>query len=350
MSNSLPVSQTPSAAPAKGNSPTATIAAPIDGETTENGSGMPFDGMLDAALATPGDAAAWLQPPPSVAANPFAPLPEAGKDLPATDGLPMAWNALFLVNDPAERGAQATATDPELTLAAIEGEGGDATTQAQVQLLAAKARYGQGGESISMKDSVFARGLETIASQGATPVSTVEANAATPRQDLAAMTATANAVSTGTERSLPSAGVINVPPQHPQWSHALGERMQWMVGQQLQQAEIRLDPPELGSLDVKVTVNKEHATVHFVTHNPQVRDALEAATPRLREMFAESGLNLGDVNVSQESFQQQAAHDGREGANAQDGTVATGDDARLESAGIVDHPLRQGQGLLDAYV
>ena len=349
MSDSLPVPQTPSAAPANGNSPTTTTAAATAGEITENDSGTPFDGMLDAALAMPGDASAWLQPLPSAAANPFAPLPEAGKDLPATDGLPMAWSALFVVNDPAERGEPATATDPELTLAAIEGEGGDATTQAQVQLLAAKARYGQGGESASLKDSVFARGLETIASQGATPASTAEANAATPRQDLAAMAATANTVSTGAERSLPSAGVINVPPQHPQWSHALGERMQWMVGQQVQQAEIRLDPPELGSLDVKVTVNKEHATVHFVTHNPQVRDALEAATPRLREMFAESGLNLGDVNVSQESFQQQAAHDGRDGTHAESGAEATGEDARIESAGVVDQPLRHGQGLLDAY-
>ena len=338
MSDSLPVPQTPPAAPAKGSSPTATKAAATAGATTENDSGKPFDGMLDAALAMPEDPSAWLQPLPSEAADPFAPLPEAGKDLPATGGLPMAWNALFMVNDAAERGA--TATDPELTLAAIEGEGGDATTQAHVQLLAAKARYGQGGEGASLKDFVF--------SQVATPVSTAEANAASPREDVAAIAANANAISTGAERSLPSAGVINVPPQHPQWSHALGERIQWMVGQQLQQAEIRLDPPELGSLDVKVTVNKEHATVHFVTHNPQVRDALEAATPRLREMFAESGLNLGDVNVSQESFQQQAAQDGGEGAATPDDR-AHADESLAEVANVTNTPVRRGQGLLDAY-
>ncbi|HEB67610.1 MAG TPA: hypothetical protein ENI93_06665, partial [Gammaproteobacteria bacterium] len=98
MSDSLPVPQTPSAAPANGNSPTTTTAAATAGEITENDSGTPFDGMLDAALAMPGDASAWLQPLPSASANPFAPLPEAGKDLPATDGLPMAWSALFVVN------------------------------------------------------------------------------------------------------------------------------------------------------------------------------------------------------------------------------------------------------------
>jgi len=336
------------AASANGGSPTATKAVATAGDATENDAGAPFVGVFDAALTMPEDASAWLQPRPSEAANPFAPLPEAGKDLPAIEGLPMAWNALFLVNEPAERGAPATATDPQLTLAAIEGEGGDATTQAHVQLLAAKARFGSEGGSGPVRDTVLARGLEAIAAQGSTPVNAAEANAATPRQDMAAMAATANAVSTGAERSLPGAGIINVPPQHPQWSHALGERMQWMVGQQLQQAEIRLDPPELGSLDVKVTVNKEHATVHFVTHNPQVRDALEAATPRLREMFAESGLNLGDVNVSQESFHQQAAQDGGEHAASHDGGDAIGDPGP-EAIGAVEAPVHRGSGLLDAY-
>ncbi len=348
MSDSLPVPQNPSAAPANGVSPTATTAATNVADAPENDGGTPFDGMLDAALAMPEAASAWLQPLPSAAADPFSPLPEAGKDLPATDGLPMAWNGLFLINDPAERGAPATADDPELTLAAIDGEGGDADTRAHVQLLTAKARYGSDSEGVALRDSVFARGLEAVATQGTQPVHAADAAAATARQDVAAMAPPPNPAPTGAERSLPSAGVIDVPPQHPQWSHALGERMQWMVGQHLQKAEIRLDPPELGSLDVKVTVNKDHATVHFVTHNPQVRDALEAATPRLREMFADSGLNLGNVNVSQESFHQQTAHDNGGNATANGGAAAE-EDAAGSIASPINAPVRRGQGLLDTY-
>ncbi len=349
MTDSLPV---PPSRPATGPGGTPPGAAP-GGETPENPQAAPFEGLLDAALAAPDDPAAWLQPLPTEAANPFAPLPEGGNELPATDGLPMAWNSLFLINDPAARGAPATAEDPQLILAAVEGEGSDGPLQARVQMLAARAGYGGGEEGGGMLEAAFARRLET-ASANLASVPTGDAAGAAPRQELsgvgAAATATQPVVTIGGERPLPSAGTIAVPPQHPQWGHALGERMQWMVGQQLQQAEIRLDPPELGSLDVKVVMNKEHATVHFVTHNPQVRDALEAATPRLREMFAEAGLNLGDVNVSQESFQQQAARDGESGhghAGGGDTIESPAGEEGMTGAGPI---LRRGDGLLDTYV
>jgi len=92
----------------------------------------------------------------------------------------------------------------------------------------------------------------------------------------------------------------------PEWGNAMGERMQWMVNNKIQSAEIRLDPPELGSVEVKIVIQKDTAQVNFVTHHAQVKDAVEHAMPRLREMFGETGLSLGDVNVSQESFKQHA--------------------------------------------
>ena len=89
------------------------------------------------------------------------------------------------------------------------------------------------------------------------------------------------------------------------WETNLGSRLQMLVGQNVQSAEIRLDPPELGALDIKIKVTNDVATVNITSAHSQVREALETAVPRLREMFAESGLSLGDVNVRQESFSQQ---------------------------------------------
>ena len=86
------------------------------------------------------------------------------------------------------------------------------------------------------------------------------------------------------------------------WESNLGSRLQMMIGQNIQSAEIRLDPPELGALDVKIKVTNDVATVNITSAHSHVREALETAVPRLREMFAESGLSLGDVNVRQESF------------------------------------------------
>jgi len=89
------------------------------------------------------------------------------------------------------------------------------------------------------------------------------------------------------------------------WESNLGSRLQMLVGQNVQAAEIRLDPPELGALDIKIKVTNDVATVNITSPHSQVREALEAAVPKLREMFEESGLSLGDVNVQQESFKQQ---------------------------------------------
>lgn len=85
----------------------------------------------------------------------------------------------------------------------------------------------------------------------------------------------------------------------PQWSQAVGERVLWLAAQNLSVADIRLDPPELGSLQVRVTVNQEQASVTFVTPHAQVRDVLDQQATRLREMFAEQGLNLVNVDVSE---------------------------------------------------
>lgn len=93
------------------------------------------------------------------------------------------------------------------------------------------------------------------------------------------------------------------------WETNLSSRLQMMVGQNIQTAEIRLDPPELGSLDIKIKINNDIASVNITSAHSHVRDALETAIPKLREMFAESGVALGDVNVSQESFSQQQNHE-----------------------------------------
>jgi flagellar hook-length control protein FliK len=75
-------------------------------------------------------------------------------------------------------------------------------------------------------------------------------------------------------------------------------------------AEIRLDPAELGSVHVKVAVYGESATVNFVVQTQQARDAVDNATPRLREMLAEKGIELGQSSVRQENDGRQSQGDG----------------------------------------
>ena len=97
----------------------------------------------------------------------------------------------------------------------------------------------------------------------------------------------------------------------PGWDRGLGEKVLWMASQQVQVAELHLNPPELGPLQITLTVNNDQASAQFVSQHASVREAIEAAMPRLREMLAEGGITLGNANVGAESFRDQAQQDTR---------------------------------------
>lgn len=87
----------------------------------------------------------------------------------------------------------------------------------------------------------------------------------------------------------------------PRWGQQLGERAIMMAQQGPRTAYLQLDPPELGAMQIRVHLhNQDQVSVSFSSPNPLVREALEQQLPRLREMFAEQGLNLQDTSVSGE--------------------------------------------------
>nr|QIH43238.1 hypothetical protein G5S32_10590 [Vibrio ziniensis] len=100
----------------------------------------------------------------------------------------------------------------------------------------------------------------------------------------------------------------------------MAERVQVMLSKNLKNIDIRLDPPELGRLHIRMNMNGDGATVHFTVANQQARDALEQSMPRLREMLNNQGVQLGDTSVQQQSSGQQqryaASGDGSGGQSA----------------------------------
>ena len=91
----------------------------------------------------------------------------------------------------------------------------------------------------------------------------------------------------------------------PAWKNALGERAIMVSAQNLNVAHIQLDPPELGSLSVRVHMNQDQVSLSFTSPHAHVRDAVEQSLPRLREMFEEQGLSLQDSSVDDQSADQQ---------------------------------------------
>lgn len=94
-------------------------------------------------------------------------------------------------------------------------------------------------------------------------------------------------------------------------SAMLGERILMMIGQGKQEVQIRLDPAELGSMQIKLQVQQDQVQVAIQTQVGQSRDIIEQNLPRLREQLAQQGVSLGETSVEQQNQQQQQNNQGQ---------------------------------------
>ncbi|KYN88159.1 hypothetical protein ATY37_16945 [Vibrio cidicii] len=115
-------------------------------------------------------------------------------------------------------------------------------------------------------------------------------------------------------------------------SDQVAEKVQMMMSKNLKNLDIRLDPPELGRMQIRMTMNNDLAHVHFTVSNPQAREMIEQTLPRLREMLAQQGMQLADSSVQQQaSGQQQRQYSaGGQGDGQQTSRFASGNDENLE--------------------
>ncbi len=130
------------------------------------------------------------------------------------------------------------------------------------------------------------------------------------------------------------------------WDQALGQKIVWMVAGAQQSASLTLNPPDLGPLQVVLHVSNDQANATFISAQPEVRQALEAALPKLREMLGDAGIQLGQSTVSAGTPNQHDASGGssqhaspgfRETDGAIDSAVRVGrSQIRMTGLGIVD--------------
>lgn len=124
-----------------------------------------------------------------------------------------------------------------------------------------------------------------------------------------------------------------------------------------QQAELRLNPAELGPIQIQLNVSTQTQTadISFSAVHGLTRESIEQALPELRDMLEAQGLSLGQTGVS---GGQQQGGDGRDSAAAQArtaraGAEAGGDGAQvptgLAGPGSQTGPARATRGMLDLY-
>ncbi len=114
-------------------------------------------------------------------------------------------------------------------------------------------------------------------------------------------------------------------------SEKLSEKMSVMISKNLKHVDIRLDPPELGKMQIRLHMNNDQASVQFTVANAQARELIEQSLPRLRELMSQQGLQLADTDVQQQNRDQSGQYSYQKQEH-----VESGDNFSEESSEMVE--------------
>ncbi|CAB5569918.1 MULTISPECIES: flagellar hook length control protein FliK [Citrobacter] len=151
---------------------------------------------------------------------------------------------------------------------------------------------------------------------------------------------------------LPTAApVLSAPLGSQEWQQSLSQHVTLFTRQGQQSAELRLHPQDLGQVHISIKLDDNLAQLQMVSPHSHVRAALEAALPMLRTQLADSGIQLGQSNISSESFagQQQSSGQQQQAGRAQGQDIfAAEDDAILTTPASLQAAAR-GDGAVDIF-
>jgi len=244
--------------------------------------------------------------------------------------------------------AQSTATPNGAATSASASAGQTFASAMAAMGMKAGATEGESTESTPLMSSeLSAEGLEALKESSADTA---------PEQFVSKL----NALSQVIGQQASQVGRVPVVPGQPVamqqtgWSEGVVDKVMWMSSQNLKSAEIQLDPAELGRLDVRISLTQDQTQISFASAHPGVREALEGQVNRLREMFTQQGMNLADVNVSDQS--QGRAWQGQEGDGrgrgsrmTDEGGLGESEERVVGSVEIRDPALGTGRGMVDYY-
>ena len=145
------------------------------------------------------------------------------------------------------------------------------------------------------------KSMKLLADAQLTSESSTQASA--PQPDATTLVALQAPMSNVTHLNSPIS--VDMPVTHKAWADEFSQKIVWMATQHGQSAELHLNPPQLGPVDVLIKVDGDQATALFTSAHAVVRDAIEQALPKLREMLADNGIMLSNATVSDQSPREQ---------------------------------------------
>jgi flagellar hook-length control protein FliK len=183
----------------------------------------------------------------------------------------------------------------------------------------------------------------------AVSVATQQPNSA-PQSNAAALASLQNtAASIAAPALQPVQVTISTPVNQDKWADEFSQKITWLASSnQDQTAELHLNPPQLGPLDVVIKVSGDQATALFTSPHAAVREAVEQAMPRLREMLADNGIMLGNTTVSDQTPRDQ----GQSGAQRSVAPIGNNDIRDTSTTGNSTtrvSPISRHNGIVDTF-
>ena len=102
----------------------------------------------------------------------------------------------------------------------------------------------------------------------------------------------------------PQSFPITVPFDDPRFGGALSERVQWLVKEGIQSAELTLHPQDMGPIRIEMSIDGTATSIDFAATQADTRAAIEQALPRLRDLLADQGLQLGGTQIGADTSRQ----------------------------------------------
>jgi len=107
--------------------------------------------------------------------------------------------------------------------------------------------------------------------------------------------------------------VVNLPTpvDSPDFAQSLGVQVSVLATDGVQQAELHLNPPEMGPISVQIAIDGTQAQVDFGADMASTRQVIESGLPELASALRDAGFTLTGGGVSQQA--RQGSQDGGQG-------------------------------------
>jgi len=174
-----------------------------------------------------------------------------------------------------------------------------------------------------------------------------------PEQTTATSSADQNQGTTATRERDARSEVLKLdtrlPIQSPRFGEGFSQQVVVLAQHGVQQAQMTINPPDLGPIEVRITIQHDQASVQIAAASGLARDVIQDALPKLREMMDQSGVRLNDAGVfAQLPQREQSAFQSQPQRQEWLFNAPAGQRSMAEEASLAPRQARR-VGLIDAY-